>query len=65
MDMKQKITCLLLLLLMVAAKGLAQENKEQKVLEIYGFIMTDAGYNANQIHPDWFDVVRPDETSCL
>ena len=21
--------------------------------------MTDAGYNANQIHPDWFDVVRP------
>lgn len=28
-------------------------------MEIYGFIMTDAGYNANQIHPDWFDVVRP------
>ena len=21
--------------------------------------MTDAGYNANQIHPDWYDVVRP------
>jgi hypothetical protein len=28
-------------------------------MEIYGFIMTDAGYNFNQIHPDWFDVVRP------
>ena len=40
-------------------KGLAQDTTEQKALEIYGFVMTDAGYNANQIHPDWFDVVRP------
>jgi hypothetical protein len=56
--MKQKGICLLLMLLMVAVKGVAQENKEQKALEIYGFIMTDAGYNANQIHPDWFDVIR-------
>src|SRR5262245_25465121 len=28
-------------------------------IEIYGFAMTDMGYNANQIHPDWYDVVRP------
>jgi hypothetical protein len=28
-------------------------------MEIYGFIMMDAGYNFDQIHPDWFDVVRP------
>ena len=28
-------------------------------MDIYGFIMMDAGYNFNQIHPDWFDVVRP------
>jgi hypothetical protein len=38
----------------------AQETVEkQKTMEIYGFIMMDAGYNFNQIHPDWFDVVRP------
>jgi hypothetical protein len=57
--MKQKGFCMLLLLLIVAAAGKAQETTEQKALEIYGFIMMDAGYNANQIHPDWYDVVRP------
>ena len=59
MHMKQKGICMLFLLLAVAGSGLAQETTEQKALEIYGFIMTDAGYNANQIHPDWYDVVRP------
>jgi DcaP outer membrane protein len=28
-------------------------------LEIYGFAMLDIGYDFNQTHPDWFDVVRP------
>jgi hypothetical protein len=28
-------------------------------IEIYGFIMADAGYNFNSIDPDWFDVMRP------
>ncbi len=37
----------------------AQEEEKPKSMEIYGFIMMDAGYNFNQIHPDWFDVVRP------
>ena len=36
----------------------AQEADEKKVMDIYGFIMMDAGYNFNQIHPDWFDVIR-------
>jgi hypothetical protein len=36
-----------------------EDPKKEKSLEIYGFIMMDAGYNFNQIHPDWFDVVRP------
>lgn len=57
--MRQKGICIVLVLLMVAGSGLAQEATEQKALEIYGFIMMDAGYNANQIHPDWYDVVRP------
>lgn len=38
----------------------AQEvTKKEKSLEFYGFVMMDAGYNFNQIHPEWFDVVRP------
>ncbi|PWU00565.1 MAG: hypothetical protein C5B52_08635 [Bacteroidetes bacterium] len=37
----------------------AQEDEKQKTMEIYGFIMMDAGYDFNQIHPDWYDVVRP------
>jgi hypothetical protein len=37
----------------------AQDSAPQKSTEIYGFVMMDAGYNANQIDPNWFDVVRP------
>ena len=37
----------------------AQEEEKKKTMEIYGFIMMDAGYNFDQIHPDWYDVVRP------
>jgi len=44
--------------LTTAISGQAQEEKK-KTMEIYGFIMMDAGYNINQIHPDWYDVVRP------
>ena len=57
--MKQKGVLAILLLLASAATALSQEAAEKKSMEIYGFIMTDAGYNFNQIHPDWFDVVRP------
>jgi hypothetical protein len=57
--MKQKGVLVFFLLLTVASKVLAQEAAEQKSMEIYGFIMTDAGYNFNQIHPDWYDVIRP------
>ena len=27
--------------------------------DLYGFVMTDVGYNAGRIDPDWFDVMRP------
>lgn len=47
------------MLLCFCIGAIAQEEpKKEKSLEIYGFIMMDAGYNFNQIHPDWFDVVR-------
>ena len=35
----------------------AQVNKG--TFEVYGFILTDGGYNFNSIDPDWYDVMRP------
>jgi DcaP outer membrane protein len=32
---------------------------DKNTFEIYGFILTDGGYNFNSIDPDWFDVMRP------
>lgn len=51
----------MLLFFLLSAAGVNAQNEEdqgQKVFEIYGFIMTDVGYNFNQIHPDWYDVIR-------
>ena len=28
-------------------------------LDLYGFAMLDMGYDFGQVHPDWFDVLRP------
>lgn len=58
-NMKNKLIYIFTLLLLFTFAGKAQQNEDQKSLELYGFIMTDAGYNFNQIHPDWFDVIRP------
>ncbi|MDI3318326.1 DcaP family trimeric outer membrane transporter [Pinibacter soli] len=44
-------------LLLICCRLSAQDEK-QKSMEIYGAIMTDAGYNFNQIQPDWYDVIR-------
>ena len=42
----------------VAAPTFAQDGGGTK-LDITGFAMLDMGYQSNQSHPDWFDVVRP------
>jgi hypothetical protein len=41
------------------AKMYSQDDGQSKSMEIYGHIMTDVGYNFDQINPNWFDVVRP------
>lgn len=46
-------------MMVIMMTGIANAQDPVKTMEIYGFIMMDAGYNADQIHPDWFDVVRP------
>jgi hypothetical protein len=51
----------LLLSLILISCGLivaAQEEDKQKSLEIYGFVMTDVGYNFGQTDAAWFDVLR-------
>ena len=62
--MKTKIKILFvltfgLLIHSVVLQAQDAEAEKKKLMEIYGFIMMDAGYNANQIQADWFDVVRP------
>jgi hypothetical protein len=44
---------------LVVSGTLQAQDDSKKTMEIYGFIMMDAGYNFNQIQADWFDVVRP------
>jgi hypothetical protein len=36
----------------------AQDEEKQKSLDIYGFVMTDMGYNFGQTDAAWFDVMR-------
>jgi len=43
--------------LSIAGFVLAQDG-DKNWFQVYGFAMTDIGYNFDQIHPDWFDVVR-------
>jgi len=45
------------LLLLFPLFSLSQETKNS--FELYGYILTDGGYNFNSIDPDWFDVMRP------
>ena len=37
----------------------SQPKTPKPKLDIYGFAQMDAGYDFKQVHPDWFDVVRP------
>jgi len=37
----------------------AQADESKNRLDIYGFAMLDIGYDARQVDPNWFDVVRP------
>ena len=49
------------LLLAAPASVFGQEEKAavNPLLEIYGFVMTDAVYQSGSNHPDWFDTMRP------
>jgi hypothetical protein len=38
--------------------GLLAQSGSQSTINVYGFAMLDAGYNADQIDPNWYDVIR-------
>ena len=58
--MRRAITLSVALLISLAgAAALQAQDQDKSWLNVYGFAMLDTGYNANQIDPNWFDVVRP------
>jgi DcaP outer membrane protein len=48
---------LILLSALFGSQAVAQ--RADSILTIYGFAMTDMGFQFGQNHPDWFDVIRP------
>ncbi len=54
-----KILLSTILVLFLGGLMFGTQDADKNWFQIYGFAMTDMGYNANQIHPDWYDVVRP------
>jgi hypothetical protein len=54
--MKKLILLFTVHVLLIGA--VAQEHNDPAI-HFYGQVMTDAGYNFNQIHPAFYDVMRP------
>jgi hypothetical protein len=54
----KKISFLLLAFMIFFFNSQAQDSTKTKSFEVFGFAMTDAGYNFNQINPAWFDAMR-------
>jgi hypothetical protein len=52
----KKIYLLIVFFGFFAASLSAQTDK--KTIEVYGFAMTDAGYQFKEINPDWYDALR-------
>jgi hypothetical protein len=49
---------LLIVVLLFGSITAMSQDDSLKSMDIYGFVMTDVGYNANQIDPNWYDVIR-------
>jgi len=46
-------------LLLASPQAIVTAQSGSPTINVYGFVMLDAGYNFDQIHPNWTDVVRP------
>src|SRR5689334_1749114 len=49
----------LILIVNFTCLNLFAQEEQKTQFRISGQIMTDAGYNFNQLNPDWYDVMRP------
>ena len=61
--MKTNPLFIFIFLLLFASTAFSQDQAAEKKLDIYGFVMMDAGWNFGQIDPLWYDVVRPTKLS--
>ena len=52
-------TQLIAVVLLASPQAVLSAQNGTSTLNVYGFVMLDAGYNFDQIHPNWYDVVRP------
>jgi hypothetical protein len=52
---------LLLAVLLSSVPVIVAGQDSKAKIEVYGFIMTDAGFNGTRQNPNWFDVVRPSQ----
>jgi hypothetical protein len=50
---------LLLLSARAEARQVTTPAPAERRVEVYGYVMTDFGFDFNQVNPDWFDVLRP------
>ena len=57
--MKTHLVAAVLLAGLPAVLAAQNNTASQTKIDLYGFVMLDAGYNADQIQGDWYDVVRP------
>src|SRR5277367_7199779 len=55
---KQRSVAIVLLLIVTAQLQAQDDTSQVRSLEVYGFAMTDMGYNFNQINPAWSDAMR-------
>lgn len=58
-DGKKYAVWLLTILFLMGGRSTGYAQNAPPSVEIYGFAMLDMGHNFTQIHPDWFDTMRP------
>jgi len=57
--MTPAVRCMVFVALAVACAAPVARAQDKARTQVYGFVMTDAGYNTEAIDPSWFDVQRP------
>jgi hypothetical protein len=56
--MKQLLILVFILCISTWYSSAQDDSSQVRSLEVYGSVMTDVGYNFDQINPNWFDAMR-------